>query len=257
MATNDYTPAVKNLKEGWRGETLYQTRPLGPISICETSTKILILDKAANEIQTLNIDGLTTNFTTTGGYSLDAINYQPNQDRLIAIGENFLYGLSEGNFQQIMTYLSSIEFSTLTIDSSDDSIYTGSLKNNSIIYHFNVSGHLLGYIVKKVQECSQIALHSNNSVLYYTETYSGQVIAFNLVTNKSIRLISNIGIPGTGEGIGLAVDTNGTVYYYTAEGNNLGLNKYDQEGFIPVMGSKFGNGPIFWSDFQQSILCAA
>ncbi len=257
IVTNNYTPAVKNLKEGWQGETLYQTSPLGPISICETSAEVLILDKAASEILTLNIDGSTAYFATTGNYDLDAINYQLNRDKVIAIGENCLYELNEGTFQQIKTYSSGIEFSTFTIDNSDDSIYTGSLKNNSIIYHFNATGHPFGSVVTEVQGCSQIALHPNNTVLYYTETYSGQVMALNLVTNKTTVLVGNIGIPGTGEGIGLAVDTIGTVYYYTAEGNNLGLNKYDQGGFVPVMGSKFGIGPIFWSDSQQSILCAA
>jgi hypothetical protein len=248
---------VKNVKEDWRGETIYQTSPLGPISICETLNDVLVLDKAANEILKLDINGTTTTYVSTGNFSFDAINYQPNRNRLIAIGENLLYGLTNDVFQLLNEYAPEIGFSTLTVASTDDSIYVGSLMNDSVIYHINATGHMLGSIVNHVQGCSQIAIHPNSTMLYYAETYSGRIIQYNLITNSSTVLTSNIGIPGTGEGIGLAVSTNGTIFYYTAEGNKLGLNKFHQGSFIPAMGTKSGTGPIFWSELHQAILCAA
>ncbi|NHJ02706.1 MAG: hypothetical protein EAX86_11255 [Candidatus Heimdallarchaeota archaeon] len=258
VSSNSYIKAVKNLKEGWRGETIYQTNPLGPISICATLNDVLILDKAAGAILSLDINGETTIYVSTGNFSFDAIHYQPNHNRLIVIGSNLLYFLNEGGtFEILQEYSPEVQFSTLTVDNSDDSIYVGAEFNDSIIYHFNATGHMLGPILKHIQGCSQIAIHPNNTILYYTETYRGRVNQLNLISNVSAVLVADIGILGTGEGIGITVDSNGTLYYYTAEGNALGLNKYDQEIFINVMSAKYGTGPIFWSELHQAILCSA
>jgi hypothetical protein len=58
LSQEGYLDACRNLEPGWSSETIYQSRPLSPISLCENSTNDLyILDREAHEIVELELDG--------------------------------------------------------------------------------------------------------------------------------------------------------------------------------------------------------
>jgi len=208
---DDYVEACRNLQQGWTSDTIYQSKPLGPISICENGDNdVLILDKAAYEIVELELDGTVSTYLSTDNFSLNAIAYQPNADRIIALGESAFYDVS--SLEVMEEHPFGIEFSTFVVDSNDDSIYTGHWANNSAIYHFDSNGALLSTILSDIQGCAQLALDSANNLLYYSETFPGRITLLNLTTNSTTVLTSGIAIPGTGEGISIAVSPLGDLY---------------------------------------------
>ncbi|MFW9910418.1 MAG: hypothetical protein ACFFEF_17820 [Candidatus Thorarchaeota archaeon] len=253
---DDYIEACLNLQPGWTSDTIYQSKPLGPISICENGDNdVFILDKAAHEIVELELDGTVSTYLSIDNFSFNAIAYQPNADRIIALGESAFY---DTNSLEVMEeHPFGIEFSTFVVDSNDDSIYTGHWANSSTIYHFDSNGALLSTIRSDIQGCAQLALDSTNNLLYYSETFPGRITMLNLTTNSTTVLTSGIAIPGTGEGISIAVSPLGDLYYMVAEGNEKGFWEYNGTAFENIMGSKNGIGPIVWSQRFDSVLCAA
>ncbi len=250
-----YLDAVTDLPQGWSSETVYQTRPLGPISICETNTlEVLVLDKAMSEIMELQLNGSVSTYLSTGNISLDAIGYQPNADRIVGIGERAIFISNEGALQVIKEYPSNVSFTTLTVDPTDDSIYTASSENDSSIYHFDANGEYISTIRTGILGCSQIALDTSLNLLYYSETFPGRITRLNFTTNTTTTLISGIAIPGTGEGIGIATSPLGDLYYLVAEGNNRGFYKYNGSAFENIMNAAYGIGPISWSKKFESVL---
>jgi hypothetical protein len=253
---DDYIDACRNLQPGWTSDTIYQSKPLGPISICENGDNdVFILDKAADEIVNLDLDGTVSTYLSTDNFSFNAIAYQPNADRIIALGESAFYDAL--SLEVVEEHPPGIDFSTFVIDSNDDSIYTGHWANSSTIYHFDANGVLLSSIRSDIQGCAQLALDSTNNLLYYSETFPGRITMLNLTSNSTTMLASGIAIPGTGEGISIAVSPLGDLYYMVAEGNEKGFWKYNGTAFENIMGSKNGIGPILWSQKFDSILCAA
>jgi hypothetical protein len=258
LSQEGYLDACRNLEPGWSSETIYQSRPLSPISLCENSTNDLyILDREAHEIVELELDGSVSTYLSTGNLSFNAIGFQPNANRLVAIGGSAFYTSGPGSFQVIMEYPPAIAFSTLVVDPSDDSIYTGSWANDSVIYHFDSDGVLLSTVRSGIQGCAQLALDPINDLLYFSETFPGRISMLNLTTNSTTVLVSGIAIPGTGEGIGIAVSPIGDLYYMVAEGVDKGFRRYNGTAFESIMGSKNGIGPIVWSQKFDSALCAA
>jgi len=253
---DEYNEACRNLQPGWTSDTIYQSKPLGPISICENGDNdVFILDKAAYEIVELELDGTVSTYLSTDNFSFNAIAYQPNADRIIALGESAFFDAN--SLEVVEEHPFGIEFSTLVVDSNDDSIYTGHWANGSTIYHFDSNGVLLSTIRSGIQGCAQLALDSTNNLLYYSETFPGQITMLNLTSNSTIVLTSGIAIPGTGEGISITVSPVGELYYMVAEGIEKGFWKYNGTAFENIMGSKNGIGPIMWSHKFDSVLCAA
>jgi hypothetical protein len=256
LSDNDYIDACRNLQPGWTSETIYQSKPLGPISICENGDNdVLILDKAAEEIVELELDGTVSTYLSIANFSFNAIAYQPNADRVIALGESAFYNLA--SLEVIEEHPPGISFSTFVVDVNDDSIYTGYWANDSEIYHFDSNGVLLSTIRSGIQGCAELALDSTNNLLYYSETFPGRITMLNLTLNSTTVLTSGIAIPGTGEGISITVSPLGDLYYMVAEGIEKGFWKYNGTAFENIMGSKNGIGPIMWSHKFDSVLCAA
>jgi len=253
---DNFIEACRNLQPGWTSDTIYQSKPLGPISICENGDNdVFILDKAAQEIVELELDGTVSTYLSTDNFSFNAITYQPNADRIIALGESTFFDAI--SLEVIEEHPFGIEFSTFVVDSNDDSIYTGHWANGSTIYHFDSNGVLLSTIRSDIQGCAQLAIDSTNNLLYYSETFLGRITMLNLTSNSTTVLASGIAIAGTGEGISIAVGPLGDLYYMVAEGNEKGFWKYNGTAFENIMGSKNGIGPIVWSQKFDSVLCAA
>jgi len=255
ISDSKYLDAFKNLPTGWASETIYQTSPLGPISICETNTNdVLILDKASNEILEIELNKSVNTFLATGDISLDAIAFQPNANRGIGIGQGAFYTFNESSIQVIIEHPPDMEFSTLIVDPSDDSIYTGHWGNGSSIFHFNANGEYISTIREGILGCSQVAVDTTRNLLYYSETYPGRIIRLNMTTNTTAVLTSGIALPGTGEGISIATDPTGDLFYLVAEGAEKGFHRYNGTDFEYIMEAKSGIGPITWSEKFDSML---
>lgn len=252
----DYLDACKNLQAGWSSETIYQTSPLSPISLCEGgSNEVLILDREVHKILEIELDTSVSTFHSTGNLSLDAIAFQPNADRIIAIGGSAFYVSDAESFHVIEEHPPPIAFSTLVVDPTDDSLYTGHWGNDTAIYHFDSEGKLLSTVHSGIQGCAQLALDSTNNLLYFSETFAGRISMLNLTSNTTTTLASGVAIPGTGEGISVAVNTIGDLYYYVAEGSGRGLWKYNGTAFEHIMDGMLGIGPILWSQKFDAVLC--
>ncbi len=250
--------AVKDLPPGWTSETIYQTRPLSPISLCENNANdLLILDKEVYEIQSLHLNGTVSTYLSTGNLSFNAISNQPNANRIIAIGENTFYAEGIGEFHLMQEHPPEIRFSTLVVNPVDDSIYTASWENDSTIYHFDPDGVLIAPVLSGIEGCTQLVIDGARNLLYYTETFPGRITMLNMTSNSTSILTSGIAIPGTGEGIGIALDPTGGLYYYVAEGVRKGFWMYNGTGFENIMNPKLGIGPILWSQKFNAVLCAA
>ncbi|MFW9968284.1 MAG: hypothetical protein ACFFEA_14100, partial [Candidatus Thorarchaeota archaeon] len=132
LSADGYLDAVRNLQPGWSSETIYQSKPLSPISLCENGDNdVLILDREAHEIVELELDGSVSNYLSTGNLSFNAIAFQPNAGRIVALGESAFYVSGPESFQVIKEHPSDIAFSTCVVDPTDDSIYTGHWANDS------------------------------------------------------------------------------------------------------------------------------
>lgn len=250
-----YLDAIKDLPSGWTSETIYQTSPLSPISICETDAyDVLILDKASNKILEIELNASVTTFLEIGDISLDAISFQPNAKRGIGIGLGAFFIFNESSIEVIKEHPLDLEFSTLVVDPSDDSIYTGHWSNGSSIYHFNSNGEYISTIREGILGCTQVALDASRNLLYYSETYPGRIMRLNMTTNTTTTLTSGIALPGTGEGISIATDPSGELFYLVAEGAEKGFHRYNGTDFEYIMGAKSGTGPITWSEKFDSML---
>ncbi|MFW9770219.1 MAG: hypothetical protein ACFFEM_15490, partial [Candidatus Thorarchaeota archaeon] len=219
MTSSPYAAAFRDLRPGWTSETIYQTNPLGPISICETSTnEVLVLDKSSFEIDTLELNGSVSTYLSLGNISLDAIAFQPNADRVIGIGGGAFYKLNKTSIQVMKEHPPNVTFSNLVVDPSDDSMYTGYWNNDSSIYHFDADGEFISTVRNGILGCTQLAIDSSRNLLYYSETFPGRITRVNMTANTTVVLTSGIAIPGTGEGISIATDPLGNLYYLVAEG---------------------------------------
>ncbi|MFW9786527.1 MAG: hypothetical protein ACFFE2_14220 [Candidatus Thorarchaeota archaeon] len=250
-----YADAFRDLQPGWTSETIYQTNPLGPASICETGTnEVLVLDKASSEIVELELNGSLSTYLPLGDISLDAIAFQTNANRVIGIGDGAFYTLNTTSIHVIKEHPPNVTFSNLVVDPSDDSIYTGHWMNDSSIYHFDVNGEFISTVRTGILGCAQLAVDSAQNLLYYSETFPGRITKLNMTTNTTSVLTSGIAIPGTGEGISIATDPLGNLYYLVAEGTEKGLHKYNGTAFEFVMPAKLGIGAISWSNKFNSFL---
>ncbi len=258
MSQDGYLDACRDLPPGWSQETIYQPRPFSPISLCEnTDSDVLILNREGHEIVELDLDESVSTYLSTGPVLFNAIAYQPNVGRIIALAESAFYASDVDSFAVVQEHPPDIAFSTLIVDPTDDSIYTANWSNGSTIYHFDSEGVLIAPVRTGIQGCTQLALDPTNNLLYFTETFPGRITRLNLTSNSTTVLTTGIAIPGTGEGIGIAVSPLGDLYYYVAEGVNRGFWRYNGTSFENIMGSKLGIGPITWSQKFDAVLCAA
>lgn len=256
VSDSHYQDAFSSLQPGWSSETLYQTRPYVPISICETGdNEVLILDRGSFEIFEFSLNGSVSTYLSLGDISLNAISYQPNADRVIGIGYRGIYILNRTNIELIKDYSWNHQFYTFVVDPSDDSMYTGFWANDSSIFHFDANGEYISTIRTGVLGCTAVALDSSRNLLYYTESFPGRITQLDLTTNTTTVLASGIAIPGTGEAISIATNPSEDLFYYVAEGIESGFYKYNGTAFEYIMRAKLGIGPISWSQKFDSILC--
>ncbi|OLS20649.1 MAG: hypothetical protein ThorAB25_27910, partial [Candidatus Thorarchaeota archaeon AB_25] len=252
---SQYQDAFHSLQPGWSSETIYQTRPLTPISICETSAnEVLILDTGLSEILELHLNGSVSTYLSLGNIHLNAICFQPNADRVIGIGYRTFYTLNRTTIEVIKEHPLNVSFFTFVVDPTDDSMYTGDWANDSSILHFDANGEYISTIRNGILGCGQVAVDSSSDLLYYSEAFPGRITQLDLATNTTTVLTSGIAIPGSGESVSIATDPSGDLFYLVAEGIESGFYKYNGTAFEFVMAPSLGIGPISWSQKFNSFL---
>jgi len=251
---------VKNLPEGWIGETVYKKR-YTPSSICvDNNGDLLFLNRLEHEIGKLDDQGNITIYATSGLILFDVISFQPNANRLLAISDNSsLYSYEAGSFTLVNTFPLDKKVNTpLVFDPFDDSFYGGSGENGTGIWHFDSNGNYLSTIVSNIQGCGQIALNKSQNLLYYSEAFTGDIVQVNLTTLNTSIIASGLGIPSIGESPFICFDDNNILYSLHKNGTfNQGLFKYQNSAFVHVMNDIYGGGPIVWSSKFNAVLVAA
>ncbi len=239
---------VKNLRQGWDQEKIYQHDLIFNVGIIKDGAgNILVLTRGNNKILKVSKDGKFSEYLDVSNLPMiRAIAYQQGKDRLLIL-EHSLYAYSDGNLEMINQIRESIE--VIEINEEDDTFYGCSYMGD--IYHYNADGRLIETVAEDLEGCYQMALDEANSKLYYSETFAGTISELDLTDNSKKVIASGMGIPGTFEPISIAFDSKNDLYSFP--GPN-GLFKYESGSFNKVVDSIAGAGRILWSDSHSAFL---
>jgi hypothetical protein len=261
LACAQFLDAFKNLPEDWNQKVIYQTNPISPIKVCVGKDNIVyMLDPPQNKIIAMDTNNSTSDFCDISNIMLSAIFYQPGHDRVVGVAQDCLYVCDPSGISILKQLAFNTGASTVAVDPDDDSFFIGSSADRSTIYHFSGECALLDIVVSNVRGCSQIAFDHIKYVLYYTQSFLGSLVKYNLITSTFDTLATGLGIPGTEEAIGVGLDDYDSLYYFTANvpGGKGGLNQYDiiTGIFNKVIEPFTGMGEIIWDSYRQSFLVA-
>jgi len=255
VVNGNSSESMINVRPGWDVLPIYEiSHPPGPKCIGENDD-LYYVDNLNYVVMKMDEFGVHTEYVSTP-MSLNDIIYQPNHNRLLGINGFGFYVITSSGVTFLKNYSYGVPLTTMTVDPTDDSFYCGSIYNDSAILKFDANGNLITTILSSVEGCSQIILNNNQSILYYTETYLGSFSMMNLTSSETTVLRTGIGLPGTQEVIGIGVDDNDTLYYMTADGNNRGFYKYENNSFVILMASKGGMSTLTWSTKLQMFIAA-
>ncbi len=246
-AASESGGAVRNLKQGWTQELLYENSLVSPGSLTVTDAgDLLVLDAALMKVKRLALDGALPEYADLGALPNAplAIAYQEQHARLLVITDTGeLYEHSHGNLSPLGT--TALPARAVAVDSRDDSLYAAAPTDaGPFLNHYDSNGTYLSTITSDFREISQLALDQTFNKLYYSEPFAGQIVEIDLNTNSSRVIADGIGIPGTPEAISVMLDGTGDLYFYTAD---QGLNKYETGAFRKVMDALSGAGPLTWA----------
>jgi len=242
-------PAVSGLPAGWTSTTLYEG-PLGvyPNAITQDATgNLLVYDSGASKLYSLSPNGTVSRTADLSSLpSVTAMAWQAPQSRLLLItSAGSLYAYTSKGVSQLQA--GGVYGGAMAVNPSDGSFYAGTLD----VAHYDSAGNLLATPVPLALGISQMAFDGHSGQLYYSETYAGDIIALNTATGATQNVVSNVGIPGTSEPIGVAVDGQGTLYYFPSA---TGLYRYANGSASRVLASIGGAGNIVWSTSRSAIV---
>ncbi|NHJ85415.1 MAG: hypothetical protein FK734_08120 [Asgard group archaeon] len=246
---------MRDVRPGWDVIPIYEiAHPPGPKCIGENDD-LFYVDNLNYVIMKMDEFLVHTEYLTLT-MPLNDIIYQPNNNRLIAVNDFAFYTITSSGITLLKNYTSTLPLTTLRVDPTDDSIYCGSIFDNSDIQKYDANGNFQSTILSNVHGCSQLVLNNNQSFLYYSETFLGSFSMLNLSNSISTVLRTNIGLLGTQEVIGIGVDDADDLYYMTADGNNRGFYRYENNSFTLLMASRAGMGTLTWSSKLHSFIVA-
>ena len=246
--------AVTGLKTNWVEETVYENLLVYPASLTlDGDGNLLIHERAKKEVLKLSPTGQLSTYADLSSISfyIQSTAYQPGLGRLLIVAGTTLYAFSNGQLTTVQPY--GVNAGALAVKSTDDSFYAGTMTQGDSIVHYDSDGNLISTIVTNTQGCFQLALDETGNKLYYSETFSGQVVEVDLSDNSKSVIATGVGIPGTFEPIAVALDGDNNLYYFTAP---QGLNQYAGGSFTKVMDSIAGVGQIIWSPVHSAFLVA-
>ncbi len=240
------TESMLNVRLGWDVLPLYEIdHPPGPICVGENGD-LYFADNLNHIIMRMDEFGDLFEYISTGTLDFSDIEYQPNHNRLIGISNNGFYTITSSAITFLKNYTYPQPLSEIAVNPIDDSFYCGSLFDNTDILQFDLDANYLATILTNIQGCSQMVLNNNQSILCYTETYLGSISFLNLSSLGITLIRTGIGLPGTQEVIGIAVDDNDILYSMTADGNERGFYKYQYGTYELLYSSKGGMSSLTW-----------
>lgn len=249
-------PAIGGLPEGWTHDVLYANVCSSPVGMTPGEQGIMYInDRCGSRILTLFPDGSFSEWTTTGDVGMDSIVYQQNARRLVGSSGSDLYEITPQATIRIGSLPDRLGASTMIAHPNTDHVYAVAWGADTAIRHFDKDFNLLD-TVQAVDHCVNMALDSDNDLLYFTESVAQRVSALNLVSGAVEVIRESIGSGCIDENVGVAVDDTGSVYYSSMTD---GLFRYDSrlpsgEGETRLMDIPLGIGSIFWWSTQKVIL---
>ena len=254
-SNSNSSESMRDVRSGWDVLPIYEiSHPPGPKCIGQNN-ELYYMDNLNKIMMKMDEFGVHTEYLNVS-ISLSDIIYQPIHQRFIGINDFAFYAITSSNITLLKNYSYLEPLTTMTVDPTDDSFYCGSIKNDTDILKFDAGGNYLTNLHSNIQGCSQIILNNNQSILYYAETYLGSISMMNLTSSVISVLKTGIGLPGTQEVIGIGVDDNDDLYYMTADGNNRGFYKYENNTFTFLMNSKVGMSTLTWSTKLKTFIAA-
>ncbi|MFW9819427.1 MAG: hypothetical protein ACFFE5_07440 [Candidatus Thorarchaeota archaeon] len=256
FATAQESLPLRDLRPGWDAYPIYEI-PHPPGANCiGKNGDLYYVDNLHHILMKMDENGIHSEVISTGNLSFADIEYQPNHNRLLGVTMSGFYTITPSQITLLKNYTYFGPISELAINSTNDYFYCGSLFENTDIFYFDADGNNLSTIVSNVQGCSQIILNSNQTLLYYTQTYIGTITQLNLTSFTTKVMRTGIGLPDTQEVIGIGVDDNDTLYSMTADGNERGFYKYTNNSYEFIMASKVGMGQLTWFPKLKTFIAA-
>ncbi|MFN2175098.1 MAG: hypothetical protein ACK2U3_04020 [Anaerolineales bacterium] len=247
--------AVRDLKAGWSEELIYQNDLVSPDALTlDGKGNLLIFDHCHKEIFRLNAEGEISKITKNNPIPVRTMAWQPNRGRLIAVAAGMLFELSGDKLELINEFEGVQTPSTIAVDPEDDSFYGCSESNDQPINHYGPNGEKLETLEPSAGGCYQIAYDPQSKKVFYSETFKGQVVEIDLSSGESKVLAQEVGIPGTIEGISVALDEKGDLYFYDVYN---GLNRYQDGQFVQVMAPATGIGIFLFSPSHKGFVTSA
>ncbi|HIL59963.1 MAG TPA: hypothetical protein EYG31_04920 [Porticoccaceae bacterium] len=245
--------AVLSMPTGWQQQGIYEsTFGIYPGSMAvDQEDNILIYDRGTGLLLKFEPDGTISTLADLGSEisfgNPVSIGYQPIQNQiLISTDMSGLYAYKDGQVRQLKMY--GVMVSTFAVDPRDDSFYGAFQLNGAAINHYDSNGNSLGATVPSSGGPSQLVVDALNDKLYYSETFSGRISVVDLGTRINSVVVDDLGIPGTSEPISVALDGEGTLYYFP--GPN-GLYRYSGGRGELVNESIGGAGELEWSSTRE------
>ena len=248
--------AVQDLPDGWDQEVIYDHPIVYPSTLTiDGDGSVLVASRGNGKILRMAPDGtLTTIADVSGLPEVSALAHQPGHARvLLTTMMTGLYALSNGELSRLQPW--GVMANSLSVDPSNGSFYGCSMSRapDAGIVYFDADGNIIDRIVDTTDGCFQTALDADNGMLYYSETFPGTITAVDLSDGSKEVIAEGIGIPGTYEPIGVALDGNGVLHSFP---NAHGLFRYEDGSFELVMESIAGAGMIVWSPDHDAFLVA-
>jgi sugar lactone lactonase YvrE len=242
--------ALRDIREGWRQELVYQQELLSPIAMCyDSSENLYVYDYGTRVLFMINQDGQLKEIADTGEIALRALAWQPNRERLVGFDILSMYEVAGNRLNKVGNFGRSILVSTVTIDQSDDSIYAGHEDRGRPIVHLDAEGRFIETVNESTQGCFQLAYDEKGKTLYFSETFTGSISALDMKNNMLHRLIGDLAVPGTPEPIALCLDDDRRLWFYTAF---EGLHRYENGRLRKIIDPMMGAGPMIWSNINSN-----
>jgi len=248
--------AVHDLPDGWDQEVIYDHPIVYPSTLTiDGDGSVLVASRGNEKVLRMAPDGtLTTIADVSGLQGVSALAHQPGHERvLLATMMTGLYALSNGELSRLQPW--GVMANSLSVDPSNGSFYgcSQSRAPDAGIVYFDADGNIIDRVVDTTDGCFQTALDAANGMLYYSETFPGTITAVDLSDGSKEVIAEGIGIPGTYEPIGVALDGDGVLHSFP---NAHGLFRYEDGSFEMVMKSIAGAGSIVWSPDHDAFLMA-
>lgn len=245
--------AVTGLQTGWVQSIIYEHLLIYPNHLTTDGRGTVLVDcRVKKTILQLTAENELVPYADLSSVpgKVEAMSFQPSHGRLLLVTDmGELYAYSDGKLTRLQSR-ESIHLWAMAVR-SDGSFYGVRRARGAPIHYYDANGNRIGTVVASTDCVFQMTLDRTSSKLYYSESYTGDIVEKDLISGESRVLASGTGIPDTYEPIALAIDDGGHLWYHSVR---QGLNKYQNGNFVKIMDTQSAAGELLWSSSHGAFL---